>query len=272
MAQVGIHIRLEKNLIDIIQKAIKLNLPHFQTFAVSDNGANLKFNPEEVASYLELRRKYFKNLYLHSSYWVNLARENPRGYRTFLRELQVAKQLEFTHFIIHPGAANPLQEPEQALRILANNLNKACETHPDIILLLENTAHGGNNIGSDLINFKQLIPLLKFPDKIKFCIDTSHAHAYGYDLIDTESQNKFIALLEECISISNIDLIHLNDTSEKLGSKIDRHLAPGEGRIGREPLQRFIQHPSLKHIPVILELPKAELTDEAKIITEISSW
>jgi apurinic endonuclease APN1 len=272
VAKVGTHIRLETNILDVIQKAIRLNLPHFQTFAASDTGANLKFSPAEVTEFIQLRRKHFQNLYLHSSYWVNLARENPRSYSTFLRELHIAEQLEFTHFIIHPGAANPAHDTQQSLRILANNLNKAVQTYPNITLLLENTAHGGHNIGSDIKNFQLLIPMLKFPEKIKFCIDTSHAHAYGYDLINADSRAKFIELLEKTISIAKIDLIHLNDTYEKLGSKIDRHLVPGEGQIGSAALQAFIQHPSLKEIPIILELPKIEEGDEIEIVTEISTW
>lgn len=272
MAQVGIHIRLEHSIVDVIQKAIRLGLPHFQTFAASDTGTSLKFSATEVTSFLELRRMHFKNLYLHSSYWVNLARENPRSYRTFLRELHIAQQLEFTHFIIHPGAANPAHDTEQSLRILANNLNNAVEAYPNINLLLENTAHGGHNIGSDIENFRRLIPMLKFPDKIKFCIDTSHAHAYGYDLLTPAAQAKFIELLASTISLDKIDLIHLNDTREQLGSKIDRHLIPGDGQIGTKALKAFVQHPQLKHIPIILELPKVEEPDEAAIVAEISVW
>lgn len=272
MKRIGIHIRLTSTINDVIEKAIRLNLPLFQTFAVTDQGHVIKLSSHEIDSYLTLRRKYFKNLYLHSSYWVNLSRDNLRSYKTFIKELNLAEKLEFTHFILHPGAAETKNKKETGILTLAKNLNTALANNPPLTILLENTAHGGRSIGSNLEDFKILLNEIKYPEKVQFCIDTSHAYAYGYNLANQDGLNQFIETLKATITLEKIDLIHLNDTTEKLGAKIDKHHEPGHGHIGKLSLNRLIQYPHLKHTPIIMELPKLDEPDEIKIIQEVENW
>ena len=272
MNQIGIHIRLTSTLNDVIEKAIRLNLPLFQTFAVTDLGHVIKLTQSEIDAYLILRRKHFKEVYLHSSYWVNLSRENQRSYRTFLRELDLAKKLEFTSFILHPGAAETKSKKEVGIITLAKNLNFALKEDLPINILLENTAHGGRSLGSNLNDFKILLNEIADPDKINFCIDTSHAYAYGYDLASEEGIDKFIETLQSTITMEKIKLIHLNDTNENLGAKIDKHHEPGHGKIGKINLKKIVQHPMLKDVPIIMELPKLEEPEEIIIIQEVEKW
>lgn len=272
MNQIGIHIRLTSTINDVIKKAIRLNLPIFQTFAVTDLGHVIKLTPADIESYLQLRRNHFKDLYLHSSYWVNLSRDNQKSYKTFLKELNLAKQLEFTHFILHPGAAEVKSKKDAGITILAKHLNSVLSDNLPLTILLENTAHGGRSIGSNLHDFKDLLSQIEFPDKLQFCIDTSHAYAYGYDLASSDGLENFIKILEETVTLQKIALIHLNDTTEKLGAKIDKHELPGQGHIGEDLLKKFIQHPALKDIPIIMELPKLEEPEEIDIIQKVKSW
>ena len=272
MNQIGIHIRLTSTINDVIEKAIRLQLPIFQTFAVTDQGHVIKLEPTEIENYLVLRRKHFKNLYLHSSYWVNLSRDNIRSYKTFLKEISLAQKLEFTHFILHPGAAETKTKKHAGILTLAKNLNTALSNDFPLTILLENTAHGGRSLGSNLDDFTILLNEIKYPEKVNFCIDTSHAYAYGYDLASKDDINRFIEILKNSVTLAKIDLIHLNDTTEKLGAKIDKHENPGHGNIGQVALKHFIQHPELNHIPIIMELPKLDEQDELQIIKEVTNW
>lgn len=272
MNQIGIHIRLTSTINDVIEKAIRLNLPLFQTFAVTDQGHIIKLEQSEIDNYLELRRKHFKDLYLHSSYWVNLSRDNQRSYKTFLRELNLAQKLEFTHYILHPGAAELKSKKDAGISILAKHLNSVLSNNMPITILLENTAHGGRSLGSNLNDFKVLLKEINHPEKLQFCIDTSHAYAYGYDLASPNGLTQFLEVLENTVTLEKIALIHLNDTTENLGAKIDKHELPGHGNIGTELLKSFIQHPKLKHIPVIMELPKLDESQEINIIREVENW
>ena len=272
MNEIGIHIRLTSTINDVIEKAISLGLPLFQTFALTDLGHIIKLEQADIDSYLRLRRTYFKNLYLHSSYWINLSRDNQKSYKTLLRELNLAKKLEFTHFILHPGAAEIKSKKNAGINILTKHLNSVLSENLPLTILLENTAHGGKNIGSNLHDFKILLDQIDLPEKLQFCIDTSHAYAYGYDLASEDGLEQFINILEETVTLKKIALIHLNDTTEKLGAKIDKHELPGYGHIGKESLKKFIQHPALRDIPIIMELPKLDELAEIKIIQEVKNW
>ena len=59
----------------------------------------------------------------------------------------------------------------------------------------------------------------------------------------------------------------------KLPKKGDtRHAIFGEGKIGKEALKRFILHPKIAHIPVIMELPVLSESRELAILDEVGSW
>ena len=49
--------------------------------------------------------------------------------------------------------------------------------------------------------------------------------------------------------------VHLNDSKNICGSHKDRHETIGNGCIGLDTLVRVINHPSLRHLPFILESP-----------------
>ena len=49
--------------------------------------------------------------------------------------------------------------------------------------------------------------------------------------------------------------LHLNDSKVGFASNRDRHENLGDGEIGEEGLRRFLGHPDLQGLPVILEVP-----------------
>lgn len=274
MRHIGLHLRLTTTLSDLIEKALRLQLSFFQCFFVLQAKNRLiQVSDEDKHIFLEFRRKYFEEIFLHVSYWVNLANHYVQGEnRVLQRELELAKRLEFTHIILHPGSAKGVEFREEGITILANALNRVLKREHDIVIVLENTAHGGMAVGSNLQDFGQLLAKLDYPDRVKFCIDTAHAYAYGYDIATQSGQNEFIALLEKTIGIERIALIHLNDTREKLGSKIDRHCMLGDGLLGDDVLKSFMLLPVLCAIPVLMELPAVSEEKELEIVQKVRGW
>src|SRR5438105_3304690 len=103
---VGLHIRYEGSLQGLIQKARDLSLPFFQCFLVHKGTSTLiHTTPDDIELFLLARRHYFTSLYMHASYWINLAGIEYTGHHALYRELHFAKKLEFTHIILHPGSA-----------------------------------------------------------------------------------------------------------------------------------------------------------------------
>jgi deoxyribonuclease-4 len=221
---------------------------------------------------LAARRSRFNELFCHISYWVNLASLSSNGHLQLRREIALAKRLEFTHCVVHAGTAKGAIDKNEGIDALAKALNDLFRRERDISVLLENTCHANLAIGSDIRDFNMLLQKIDKPERISFCIDTAHAYSYGYNIADIGEHDAFIAFLDATIGIERIKLIHLNDTSEKLGSYIDRHGIVGQGRIGKQALKAFIMHPQLEHIPLIMELPDFPVDEELAILNNIRGW
>lgn len=273
MRKIGLHLRLESTLDELVERARRLGVDLFQLFFVHQTtGAPVRFSVEEVNSFLALRREYFQDLYVHGSYWINLAGLEYNGIRAFEHELRQTKRLEFTHMILHPGNAKGAKNKIQGIDALVAILNDTMKRERDVQLVLENAVHGKMTVGSDLEDFAILKSKLDFPDRISFCVDTAHAYSYGYNIADPTKMEEFVELLDRTMGIDRIVLIHLNDTMHKLGSCIDQHIVPGEGLIGEEALKRFVLHPRLKDIPLLMELPVLDEAAQVAALEKVRSW
>lgn len=173
-----------------------------------------------------------------------------------LRELHYAYQLKVSHIVLHAGTANGYEANPRAKIIaidaLARFFNYFLKKNKKITFLLENTAHGGNSIGSNLEDFQRLKTKIDYPENLGFCLDTAHAFAYGYELTQPDA---FLNYFDTIIGLESLKLIHLNDLNGKIGKKHDHHAVPGQGKIGLLLLKTFAQHPLLAHIPKIIEYP-----------------
>jgi len=271
--RVGVHIRMRARLNELLERAEALNLSFFQCFFVpQETGKLIYFSYDDVRKFLKIRRLKFDNLYCHASYWVNLSSLGNNGYLQLQREIAFAKRLEFTHLVLHAGTARGAVHKNEGIDALAKGLNNLFKQEQDIIILLENTCHSNLAVGSDIVDFQQLLTKIDNPDRLAFCIDTAHAYSYGYDIASVEGQTSFIKKLDETIGIERIQLIHLNDTVEKLGSFIDRHAILGQGTIGEDALRNFVMHPLLQHIPLIIESPELSLEKERAVLEMVSMW
>lgn len=269
----GVHLRLNSSLLALAERAVALQVSFFQCFfVIPATGKLVTLSAEEKAAFVSLRRSYFNNLYLHGSYWINLASTYNNGYRAFEREIRLAKELEFTHIVIHPGSANGSTRRIDGIDVLAKSLNRWLAKEHTVQLLLENTAHGNMSVGSSLEDFTLLLTKIDKPERIGFCIDTAHAYSFGYNIADLKKQNEFIELLQKTIGIDKVKLIHVNDTRESLGSKIDKHVIPGQGNIGKEALKQFINDPRLAHIPIVSELLFNSEQQEEAFMEMFKSW
>jgi len=265
MRDIGIHLRIEHSVLDVIRKAIELNLSTFQLFLIMQNtGKPIELSAEEIAQVREFSTR-FPRVYVHGSYWINPASAMGVRQRALIKECALATALGFSHLVLHPGSMRGQDKPT-ALKALAKTLNDLAHRYPELTVIVENAAHGGQALGGDIADFVVLKELLKDPKRAVYCIDTAHAFVYGYDIRSDQQQDDFIGLLDQTIGLDSIGLIHLNDTKESLGSRIDQHACIDQGLIGLGALKRFISHPALCHVPIIMEMPVATQEDELRYI------
>lgn len=271
--RVGAHIRMRSSLHELLERADALHLPFFQCFFVpKETGKLIQISDDEIRAFLKVRRVRFNDLYCHASYWVNLASLGNNGYAQLRKEVIFAKRFEFTHLVLHAGTAKGAQHKSEGINALARALNNLCRQEQDITILLENTCHANLAVGSDILDLQLLLEKIDMPERIGFCIDTAHAHSFGYDVVSAKGQHDFITLLDATIGLDRIHLIHLNDTTEKMGSFIDRHGVIGKGMIGEGALKRFAMHPQLQHIPLLIESPELSVEDELLVLNKMRSW
>lgn len=270
--EIGVHFRLTDTLQDLAEQARRLDITIFQCFLIRQSTERyIAPSKKEIDDFLALRQ-HFSNLYLHGSYWINIAHGTQGSVRTLVRELALAERLDFSYFILHPGTTKGHEDRLSGIDTIATIFNQLLKTDRKIQLVLENTAYAGMSVGSALHDFSLLRLKLEQPEKVKFCIDTAHAHAFGYDVVTPEGQEEFVTLLDMTVGIDNIVLLHVNDTKERRGSFIDRHDVLGTGLIGKQALKRLVNHPRLMHIPLLLELPVMPEAELKQIIDEVKMW
>lgn len=270
---IGLHVRITDSLTELIDRARRLQISTFQLFLVEQNTRRIfTFSAEEILQFRILREAYFDRLYMHGSYLVNLAGIRYNGMQILYKEISLAKKLGFTDIVLHSGSAHGARDRRIGIDMVARMLNKIVRHEKELTFILENTAHGNMSVGSDITDFYYIRQKLDAPERIRFCVDTSHAHVYGYDLIDSLKKEEFIRLLDECMGIENISLIHLNDTGQRCGSRIDKHDPLGKGVLGIDVLKNFAMDDRFAAIPLIMELPLMDEHQEKFFVNMIEQW
>lgn len=270
---VGLHLRITKTMHEILHEAIQLQLPFFQCFLLhQDNNKYITIADHDARIFAAQAQQQFNRLYIHASYWINLAHHRAiNADKLLFAEMMLAKRLGFSHIILHPGVAVGVDK-QTGIAMIAKKLNELMRNEHDLVLLLENAAGGGNTIGGNLQELAEIRNRLDQPEKVQFCIDTAHAHTFGYVLDSAQGLEKFITEIQSTITTEAIQLIHLNDTQEKFGSGKDRHALFGTGQLGEQVLMQCKMHPAFADIACLLELPPLSAQEQWHILERIESY
>jgi deoxyribonuclease IV len=269
--QIGSHIALKTHISHVAQRALELELSLFQTFTITTAKKPFWPTKNDARAFMNMRDS-FNAIYMHASYWINCASNTSNALNLMMREFDLVHYLEIPYVIIHPGAITTNQSRQDGIDCVARRVNTILQRYPHVTILLENPAHGGRTIGGNIHELGLIIQKIEIPERVGICIDTAHAHVYGYDLTTQPARDNIIAQLHDTATLNHVMLIHFNDTTQYCESKIDTHAAPGCGMIGKEALMAFIHHPALQNKPLILELPRLSKDQEKEIINYIRTW
>ena len=100
--------------------------------------------------------------------------------------------------------------------------------------------------------------MVQDPERVAFCFDTCHVTAAGYDMSSAQAAAAVLNTFEELCGMSQMRVIHLNDSIGECGSRTDRHAHIGEGTCGRSCFSALLKHPALEGVPMILETAKED--------------
>lgn len=270
MLKIGCSIVKDK-LIETLESYGGKQITAFQVFVSSPNNSYIgkDFTDNEIQRLNEWRTK--KELYgvVHGKYIYNFCRQRcDHQVNQLVSELQLADKLG-CDVIIHQGK-NVIEEKLTRTEAINNYvehvsrvLDETCELSNGI--LLENSAHQGNEIGYCLDELAYIYRQFEdhHKERLGFCLDLCHVFVAGeLDVRDGDAVKNYIEEFEAQIGLEKLKCIHFNDSNVVYGGRHDFHGDIGCGYVSNPKLggsiagfREIAQMAYLKRIPIILETP-----------------
>lgn len=258
---IGAHVSTQGGISNSFINANNIGAKAFALFTKNQRRWESKpLEKEEIKKFkdfLEISEISVEHILPHNSYLQNLGNPNEekrqKSLDSFIDEMERCNLLGLKYINIHPGSHLNEITTDECISLIADSINKAHEIIPNIIVVLENTAGQGTNIGSNFEEIGKIISKIKDKNRIGVCIDTCHALASGYELKNEIGYENTMENFEKNIGFKYLKGVHLNDAMFDTGSKKDRHESIGKGKLGKEFFIRFMNDERFDNIPIILE-------------------
>ena len=219
------------------------------------------------------------NVLPHDSYLINLGHpeedKREKSLNAFIDEVKRCEELGLKKLNFHPGShlvkiakrdkeyqTKLILAEEEALERVAKSINRTIEVTKDVILVIENTAGQGTNLGYKLEHLAYLIDKSIDKSRIGVCLDTCHFFSSGYDIRDRENYQKSMAQFDKIVGFKYLQGMHINDSKAKFGSHVDRHHSLGKGEIGLDAFRFIMNDNRMNDIPLILETINPDIWPE----------
>jgi len=273
----GFHISIAEGFSNVVERAKVRGCETIQLF--SRNPRGWKYNPLDEKDVEEFRSSVQSSdlfpVFLHLPYLPNIASQESKFYKrsidSVITDLERAEKLGAQYLIIHIGHRMESSE-DQAIEAVSQGINQAFEKVKNpVILLMENTAGQGTEIGYTFDQIKKIIERVHDHQRMGVCLDIAHSFEAGYDLSNKDGLERTLETFDQTIGLKRLHLLHLNDSKTPLGSRKDRHWHIGEGYIGLEGFRNLINHPLLRHLPGIMETPRKDTIEDLKNMEVIRS-
>jgi deoxyribonuclease-4 len=273
----GFHISIAEGFSNVVERAKVRGCETLQLF--SRNPRGWRYTPLDKSGVEEFRSSINASglfpLFLHLPYLPNIASPQSKFYSrsidSIAMDLERAQQLGAEYLIIHIGHRLESSEDE-AIDAVSQGIHQAFEkVKNSVILLMENTAGQGTEIGYNFEQINKIIERVQENNRMGVCLDTAHSFESGYDLSNKDGIERTLESFDQTIGLKRLHLLHLNDSKTPLGSRKDRHWHIGEGHIGLEGFRYLINHPSIKHLPGIMETPRKDTVEDLRNMKVIRS-
>lgn len=255
MYKLGAHVSIAGGYTMALTKIKAMGGNALQIFSASPRGWNFpRPTDEAIREFVTLKNKLkIDPVYFHASYLINLAADNRVGQlstQLLTNELKLAKKMDVRGSIIHLGS---FKDGDKDYKKLLTNIEKVLAKIPDDRLFIIENA-GNRKIGLELDEIAQIVKELKAPN-VRVCLDTCHLHAAGYNLRGKKEYAEFLDLFDKKIGLKKLELWHMNDSRDPLGSYRDRHENIGQGTVGIEVFKQILTNSKTKSLPGIIEVP-----------------
>ena len=254
----GAHLSSSGGFYKMGQAALSIEANTFAFFCRNPRGAKAKaVDPVDLEKLrVLLKENGFGPVVAHAPYIMNPCSRD-EGIRTLAREmmegdLALMEHLPGNYYNFHPGS-HVGQGVEEGSRLIAEMLNRVLRPDQKTTVLLETMAGKGSEIGGSFEQLRDILDRVVLEEKVGVCLDTCHVSDGGYDVAG--HLGDVLAEFDRVIGLNRLKACHINDSKNPVGARKDRHAPIGEGTIGTRAIVRVITHPSLRHLPFILETP-----------------
>jgi deoxyribonuclease-4 len=265
---IGAHVRGGGKLVPSLELGVEMGATSIQIFTQSPRmWKPSQYAPEVLAAYREAAAKNLTitDTFCHATYLINLASADLELYEKSVacltHNLSVARGIGSSGLVLHVGSHLGAGF-DDVVRQIADAFERAlAEADPapdgvgDCPILIENAAGSGGTVGRSLEEIRLLIDACNADDRLGLCIDTQHLWASGFDYSTVAGTERLIKEIELSVGMDRLRCFHLNDSKIELGGNRDRHANIGEGTIGTTGLAPLVGHPSIRNLPLLLEVP-----------------
>lgn len=256
--QIGCHLSVSKGYAAMLETAEEIGANTFQFFTRNPRGGKAKaIDPADFSRFEErMNRENWGTLIAHAPYTMNLCSKTPEtrafGREMFLNDLNRLQPFPPLYYNFHPGSHTG-QGIEAGIEQIVEALNHFPLADFPGWILLEAMSGKGSEIGSRFEELKQIIDGVEENQRLGVLLDTCHVYSAGYDIIN--DLDGVMAEFDRIIGLDRLKAIHLNNSLTPFGSNKDRHAKLLEGTMDPEGLVRFVSHPVIRSLPLILETP-----------------
>jgi len=266
--RIGLHVSIAGGLARACARARALRCETIQLFTRSPRGWQAPpLDPEGAAAFRSgTGAAGIAPVFVHAPYLVNLAAADrglaARSRRMLVEELDRAGAIGALGVVVHPGRS---PDRAQGLARVTREVSRVIRhSRAGTLLLLENTAGARTDIGSRFEELAAVIAGVPNRDRLGVTLDTAHLFAAGYEVHTRAGLDATLRDFDATVGLGRLHLLHLNDSRFPLASGRDRHWHIGRGEIGLDGFRAVVNHPLLRHLPGILETPRAAATDDRR--------
>lgn len=262
MLTIGCHLSTKDGYLFMAEEAVSIDANTFQYFTRNPRGGAVKkLDPKDIEAY----RQYAADHGLgpicgYAPYDVEPANPETKQ-RDFTlmvlaEDLARLEDIPGQYYLVRPGSAPGISVSE-AIANVSEAFDRTLTATQTTTVLIDTMAGEGEQVGSSFQQIAAMIDGVKLKEKMGVCLDTSAVWAAGYDIAgDPEG---VLDEFDRTIGLDKLKALHLNDSKEKRGSRVDRHAPIGEGEIGFEALAALTNNPRLQHAAFYLEEPHSTL-------------
>ena len=263
--RIGAHISVAQGYAKAVAYASEVGCECVQVFAKSPRqwrGPVLETDAAEEFERLRAEAD-LGPLFTHTAYLLNLSTDDDvlweRSIDALADELARGSLLCAAGVVTHIGndrTADPARAAVRVAEAVRRSFARVGSRHCTTRLLLENTAGAGTSVGTSTAELASILDACELPPTmLGVCLDTCHAHAFGYDLSSAAGWENLLAQIISDIGLDRLGLVHANDCLFESGSRRDRHAWIGDGTIGYEGFRAMLCRPELREIPLVTEMP-----------------